>query len=210
MYYPGRVPIDHEDTLRHLSLATAIIIVSSGCALIPPADVPPLSGTSRQVVVLDIDGTLTPRNIEFSTPRESAADAINAFHKKGYTVVYLTTRVPAFQSNLPDWLARNGFPDGPLHVAQTANERANPADYKARVMGQYIHAGWRLAYAYGDSTTDLVAYSRAGLPRDRVFALKRKHADHCQEGVYEMCLESWAQHMSFIENEVPETVPGEV
>ncbi len=189
--------------MRHPALATAIIILS-GCALIPPADVQPLSGTNRQVVVLDIDGTLTPRNIEFFTPRESAADAINAFHKKGYTVVYLTTRVPAFQSNLSGWLARNGFPGGTLHVAQTANERANPADYKARVLAEYVQAGWRLAYAYGDSTSDLVAYSRMGVPRDRVFALKRKYADHCQEGVYELCLEGWAQHVSFIENEVPD------
>lgn len=194
---------DSENTLRHLVLATAIISLT-GCALIPPADVPPLAGTNRQVVVLDIDGTLTPRNIEFFRPRESAADAINAFHGKGYTVVYLTTRVPAFQSNLSGWLARNGFPEGTLHVAQTANERANPADYKARVLGQYVHAGWRLAYAYGDSTTDLVAYSRVGLPMDRVFALKRRHADHCQEGIYGLCLESWTQHMSYIENDVPE------
>lgn len=189
--------------MHHSALATAILVLS-GCVPAPPAEVPPLSATHVQVVVLDIDGTLTPRNVDFFEPRASASDAINAFHKKGYKVVYLTTRVQAFQSMLPDWLRRNGFPEGTLHVAQTANERANPADYKARVLRQYVQAGWRLAYAYGDSTTDFVAYSRVGIPQDRVFALKRKHADNCQDGVYKLCLESWAQHLPFIENEVPD------
>ena len=188
--------------MRHTALAIATLALS-GCALIPTAEVPAISATQRQAVVLDIDGTLTPRVLAVFEPRPNAADAVNAFMKKGYKVVYVTTRVPVFQATLPDWLRQNGFPAGTLHVAHTAEERASPADFKARVLGQYVQVGWLLEYAYGDSTTDFDAYARAGVPRHRVFALKRRNETQCQDGVYELCLDGWTQHLPFIDRQVP-------
>jgi len=188
--------------MRHIALAIATLALP-GCAPVAPAEVPAISATQRQAVVLDIDGTLTPRDLDVFEPRQNAADAVNAYMKKGYKVVYVTTRVPVLQATLPDWLRQNGFPAGTLHVAQTAEERASPADFKARVLGQYVQVGWRLEYAYGDSTTDFDAYARAGIPRDHVFALKRRNASQCQEGVYELCLDGWTQHLPFIERQVP-------
>src|SRR5882724_1033300 len=151
-----------------------VTLVLWGCALIPPADVPSISPSQNQAVITDIDGTLTPRNLDVFEPRPDAARALRALADKGYKIVYLTTRIPLYQSGLSDWLRQNGFPVGVLHVAQTAQERASPAEYKAAVLAGYLRAGWRLEYAYGDSSTDFIAYAKAGMPKQRVFALKRK------------------------------------
>lgn len=176
----------------------------SGCAQVPPAEVPPTSATQRHVVVLDIDGTLTPDNPDVFEARPSAAEAVGALSNKGYKIVYVTTRIPLFQSMLPKWLKENGFPDGSsLHIAQTSEERADPSDYKARILALYSQKGWRLDYAYGDSSTDFTAYAKAGIPREHVFALKRRDATVCQDGAYQTCLDGWTEHLPYIEREIP-------
>jgi hypothetical protein len=109
--------------------------------------------------------------------------------------VYITTRVPGFQFSVPSWLNENSFPAGHLHVAQSSQERENAADFKLRVLNSYIASGWRLSYAFGDSPTDFIAYERAGLPKERVFALKRKGRDTCEEGVYSACLDGWTEYL---------------
>lgn len=181
----------------------AMVLGISGCAQVPPAAVPRASATQHQVVILDIDGTLTPKNLDVFEPRPSAADAVGALSKKGYKIVYLTTRIPLYQSTLPTWLQQNGFPAGSLHVAQTSEERANPSDYKSGILTLYRCAGWSLDYAYGDSSTDFAAYAEAGIPREHVFALKRKGAKVCQDGTYQTCLDGWAEHLPYIEREIP-------
>ncbi|EHR70946.1 LNS2 (Lipin/Ned1/Smp2) [Burkholderiales bacterium JOSHI_001] len=174
----------------------------AGCAAIPPAAVAPSPAQRNQVLVLDIDGTLTPHNLYVLEVRPAAPQVVQAYADKGYTIVYLTTRLPLYQSMLPDWLARQGFPAGPLHAAQSAAEREDAATFKAGVLARYRAAGWQLAYAYGDSASDFEAYSRAGLPPERVFALKRRFAETCTAGLYRSCLEGWVEHLPFVEREV--------
>lgn len=190
------------DNMRHLLLAVGALSMW-GCALIPPAEVPTPTPSQGQAVVLDIDGTLTPKDVDVFEPRLGAADALNALSRKGYKIVYLTTRIPLFQSGLQDWLRENGFPSGGLHVAQTAEERDNAARFKAQILAAYAKAGWRLAYAYGDSSTDFTAYAEAKIPKERVFALKRRGSKTCQDGIYQACLEGWAEHLAYIEREIP-------
>ena len=190
------------DNMRHLLLAVGALSIW-GCAQILPAEVPPPTPSQGQAVVLDIDGTLTPKDINVFEPRLGAADAFNSLSRKGYKIFYLTTRIPLFQSGLQDWLRQNGFPSGGLHVAQTAEERDNAAKFKAQVLATYAKAGWRLAYAYGDSSTDFTAYAEAKIPKERVFALKRRGSKTCQDGIYQACLEGWAEHLTYIEHEIP-------
>lgn len=190
-----------RSSMRHLTLAIATLVLS-GCELIPPVDVPPMSAEQKQAVVFDIDGTLTPRDIYVFEARPGAANAVSAIAKKGYRVVYITTRIPLYQSVLPDWLRDNGFPVGSLHVAQTSEERSDPAGFKAGILDRYKTAGWHLAYAYGDSTTDFEAYAKAGIPRGRVFALKRRFSRACADGAYESCLDGWLEHLPYIDREI--------
>jgi HAD superfamily, subfamily IIIB (Acid phosphatase) len=183
---------------------TILVVTLSGCALIPPVDIPIASKNKAQVVVFDIDGTLTPHDWYVWESRLDASGAVNAFMKKGYDIVYVTTRIPLVQFILPDWLRKNGFPAGTLHVAQTTEQRSKPKEYKAGILGQYSKSGWKIAYAYGDSTSDFEAYAEVGIPADRVFALKRRGESECRPGVYKACLDGWTQHLPFIDNQVAE------
>jgi phosphatidate phosphatase PAH1 len=186
---------------RFTSLFCALFLAA--CAQLPPAEIPSAPQTRAQVVVLDIDGTLTPEDWAFAEVRPAAAQTVTAYSAKGYTIVYLSVRIPGLQQDLPGWLDRNGFPRGTLHVAQTSEERNDAGAYKSAVLTQYVKQGWRLAYAYGDSWTDFQAYASAGMPKERVFALRRRSQQNCQPGVYKACLDGWQQQPLYVEREVP-------
>jgi HAD superfamily, subfamily IIIB (Acid phosphatase) len=177
---------------------------ASACVQIPATPINPPLGQKNQAIVVDIDGTLTPGVMNVKELRPDAVRATNAYAKKGYQVLYVTTRSPLAQSQLPKWLTDNNFPDGPLHVAQTQDQRDHPAEYKANILNQYTKLGWHLSYGYGDSSTDFLAYGNSGLTKDRVFALKRRHADKCQDGIYAACLDGWTEHLPFIEALAPQ------
>ncbi|WKE64053.1 HAD family acid phosphatase [Gallaecimonas kandeliae] len=173
-----------------------------GCSQLPAAEVPLPSPGQASLVVSDIDGTLTPEILAVNQARPDAAKALRAFAEKGYRIVYVSTRIPLFQSGLPAWLRKNGFPEGSLHVAQSSEDRGNPARFKAQILNAYVKQGWRLAYGFGDSSTDFAAYAAAGIPKERVFALKRKGAKDCQPGLYQRCLSSWTQLLPYIAKDV--------
>jgi phosphatidate phosphatase PAH1 len=187
--------------MRHLLLASSLISMC-GCTPIPPADVPRPTLSQNEAVVTDVDGTLTPRNIEVFMVRPGAVEALNAISRKGYKIVYLTARTPLFQSGLPDWLRKNGFPPGTLHVAQTFEDSDHPDKFKANVLAAYTNAGWHLAYAYGDSHTDFTAYAEAKIQKEHVFALKRKGSKACENGLYQACIDGWVEHLTYIEHEI--------
>lgn len=173
-------------TLHGICLA-AIMLLGAQTAAADPA-------IGRQLVVFDIDGTLTPHNLFVREARPGAAEVVATYVAQGYHVIYLTTRIPSFQSGLSAWLARHGFPAAPLHVAQSREERRDPVAFKAKVLEEYAQSGWQLAWAYGDSPTDFAAYARAGIPKERVFALRRRFAPACADGVYQACLDGWLEH----------------
>ena len=187
----------------HRIVPLVIALSLWACAQIPPMKVPMASQSQRQAVVVDIDGTLTPQVVSICQARPGAADGLRTFAAKGYKIVYVTARNPLFQAGLPAWLRHNGFPKGSLHVAQTHDERSHVAKFKARILDDYVQRGWTLAYAYGDSPTDFRAYGGAGIPREHIFALRRRDDEGCQGGIYHRCLNGWREHLPFIEREVP-------
>lgn len=176
---------------------------ATGCAQLPAVPIPAPSSQVRQVVVLDIDGTLTPHDLSVFEARPDAEKVVAAYLRKGYKIVYVTTRVPGFQSGLAQWLEKHNFPSQPVHIAQTAEERKMPAAFKASILRSYTEKGWQLAYAYGDSSTDFLAYMSAGIPQGRIFALKRRGSEVCEGGGFATCLDDWTAHIGYVEREVP-------
>lgn len=168
------------------------------CATIPSTGIQSPTPSQHQLVVVDIDGTLTPEPMDVGKARPGAADALRAFAQKGYKVIYITARTPLFQSGLQDWLHQNHFPDGPLHVAQNSQERDDVAGFKARILETYAKAGWDLSYAYGDSSTDFEAYAKAGIHPTHVFALKRRGSPTCQCCIFNACLDGWETQLGYI------------
>lgn len=176
-------------------LIAALALLANACTLLP-TDVPGASDTTRQAVIFDIDGTLTPTPRAIRTAREDAAAAARRFAGQGYQIVYLSARVRLLQAGIPDWLQDNGFPPGPIHVPQGRADSRDHAAFKTRILQQYRDKGWRFVAAYGDSSTDFQAYAAAGIAQERVFALRRAGEDACQPGTWRQCLPSWTAHLA--------------
>lgn len=174
-----------------------LALLATNCALTPDEVVPAQPGDAH-AVVFDIDGTLTPDVHMVFTARDGAARAVRAFADSGVEIVYLTARVTMLQSAIPGWLEENGFPEGSIHVTETAMDRDDHAAFKLRVLESYLENGWTFVAAYGDSSTDFEAYAGAGLPRDRVFALLRDGDEDCQPGKWQGCYATWAEQMDLI------------
>lgn len=149
-------------------------------------------------VVFDIDGTLTPKVVAINTARDGAAAAVQTFADAGHQVIYLSARIRLFQAGVPDWLEKNGFPSGELHLTESREQRKDHAGFKASVLDAYVADGCRFVAAYGDSTSDFEAYASAGISPQRIFALKREGEESCQAGAWAGCYETWEEQMGII------------
>lgn len=178
-------------------LLLLILALCTGCTLTPyKVDVAPAD--HNLAVVFDIDGTLTTRVRAIRSTREGAVAAVQAYAAAGYRIIYLSARNPLFQWHIPFWLEQHGFPEGAIHVMDLREHREDHASFKRRVLDEYRANGWVLAAAYGDSSTDFVAYADAGIERDHVFALRREDAETCEAGHWAACFSGWTEQMNVI------------
>lgn len=175
--------------MRQLALFLLLLPVA-GCSLSSEAVVDAPEGRAR-AVVFDIDGTLTPQPVKIHTARPGAANAAQSFASAGYTIIYLSARTRLLQRGIPGWLEDKGFPAGRINLTESGADARDHAAFKQRVLEDYIAHGWRIEYAFGDSTTDFEAYAGAGIPRECVYALKREGRDSCEPGIWAACLEGW-------------------
>ncbi len=188
-----------------LITALALLVFMLGCSgKIAPQKIVPANEQQLHAIISDIDGTLTPNVLMYFKARKDAATALQKLSAKGYKIIYVTTRIPLFQSNLKDWLKEEGFPEGPLHVAQTSEQRDAPEKFKAAILNQYRTKGWQLQYAYGDSSTDFIAYNHAGINKEKIFAFRRKGRSDCKPGLFQACLEGWTEYLRYIETQIPD------
>lgn len=195
-YHTSVVLFLRGETMRNL-IILLIVMLCSSCAL-PPADIPNAPQEKAPAVVFDIDGTLTPRPIEVWEARDNATKVVQLFADKGYKIIYLSARPKLFQANIPNWLKKEGFPDGSVNVPETAEDEKDAAHFKTRILRDFQAHGWKIEFAFGDSTTDFDAYAAVGIPKERVFALQREGETSCQKGTWQACLTGWAEHMNSI------------
>src|SRR5258706_12493410 len=154
-----------------IPIVLLIVALFSSCAHARPIPNAPHNGAPA--VVFDIDGTLTPRRLEFLEVRPDAAKAVHIFAKKGYKIIYLSARSEVNEKATFDWLKRKGFPDGSLHLGESVADARNPVEFKKRILLGFLARGWKLEFAYGDQSTDFKAYAAVKIPKQRVFALQR-------------------------------------
>lgn len=179
------------------------VLLCSACAQLSPSPIPPAPSKQAQAVVFDIDGTLTPSVPDIVTARKNAANVAKVYADRGYRIIYLTTRNGFFSAGIPDWLAKHGFPESSVHVAQTSEDRCHPEIYKQGILEQYQASDWNLTFAYGDSSTDFTAYRKVGIPKAHIFALRRTTAESCLEGEWQECLPGYDQHLETLQKTLP-------
>ena len=135
-----------------------------------------------QVIVTDIDGTLTFDDNELlfeiadgsHVPLEktAAAELTQAWHAKGYQIIYLTARPHVFRAETRAWLAAKGYPSGPIITANDLVLGDAAADYKTRWVGWVKDSfGWDIVAAYGNADSDIAAYEAAAIPKAVTFII---------------------------------------
>lgn len=155
---------------------------------------PPTNGLVRcdATVVTDIDETLTVSDEEFIEQaldatyvpemRPEANAAMQAWVDAGQRVVYVTARGAenvlddgrtVFEAT-DDWLDLHGFPrsTGDLLLAPEGPVFGEDAiAHKTTTLGALQDAGADLVAAYGNSESDLEAYTAVGLTTDQIWVV---------------------------------------
>ncbi len=131
-----------------------------------------------QLVVSDIDGTLTSFENAFVSSEVSGSDvavqpgAPEVFQQlaaKGYLPIYVTARPRATTEATRQWLASVGMPLGALRLSPgIVLPGSATVDYKTGVLHKLQQAGLELALGNGNRASDLEAYTTAGLASDRI------------------------------------------
>jgi len=132
------------------------------------------------LAITDIDGTLTTSDTELFTQLLNgsyvpaaypmAVELTTTHATKGHIVIYITGRPWWLTQRSRDWLRMLGFAPGPLHLAANNADilptDASVGEYKKAWLAGLSAKGYVLDLAYGNATTDIYAYTGAGLAPD--------------------------------------------
>ena len=152
-----------------------------------------VAGTGSSVLVTDVDGTLTSsengvvKQVIFNTnigTQAGAPEAMRTLVAAGYQPVYLTARGRGLTEMTRSWLARRGFPRGPIIMANGLTLPGKAAlDHKTRALAKLRADGVIARLAVGNRATDVAAYTRAGIPSQHLFVLATRYAGELRPSV---------------------------
>ena len=148
-------------------------------------------------VVFDLDGTITTSDVHVVAQtildsvsvstvigsgigrsydiraRTNALMCVRAWAAKGYQVVYLSGRQGSAYNMTLDWLIKHGYPPGPIHLTRTHLPTlpvyVSVGHFKIKYMEELKSKGLELYAAYGNTGTDIKAYEKVGIPKERTF-----------------------------------------
>lgn len=165
--------------------------------------------TGARAVLFDIDGTLTTGDREVA--RQVLLDAepemypganrvAQRYAEAGYLVVYITGRPYMLRNSTRAWLDRRGFPPGAL-VTTFALREALPGargvgGYKERILSDLIaRPRIHIVHAYGNASTDVCAYARAGIPPTDTYIIGKHAGSACAGYEPTRTLHSYEDHL---------------
>lgn len=135
--------------------------------------------SDTKLIVTDVDGTLTSSENSFVKaifkggnvkPHPGAAASLRDVAARGYQVVYVTARPDRFTDATRAWLGNNGFPRGPVRLADAwiVKPGAATVAYKAKVFAE-LEQSFSIAAGVGNRKSDVAAYTAAGIPAAQIF-----------------------------------------
>lgn len=156
-----------------------------------------------QVIVSDIDGTLTLSDDELSAQLNDyeyvqqawpgAVELTTTWQGKGYGMVYLTARTDELRSITRPWLDDMGFAYGPISTSPELVLGGTAADYKAGFLSRLLDdLQWDIIAVYGNAGSDIEAYAEVGIPLDRTFVI----GENGGEGGTVAIEGGWDQHIA--------------
>lgn len=154
-----------------------------------------------EMVVFDIDGTLTQGNRELANdivtdlfepllggdyvpePRADATRATAVYRETlGYQVAYLTARPYWLDRRTRQWLDGQDMAPGALRLTPSVTDGlptdSSVGEFKAGYLDRLINTlGLDVRRAYGNSTTDIYGYANGGLSKKNIYMI----GDHAGE-----------------------------
>ena len=129
---------------------------------------------------------------------EAAPEVVRAYVAMGAQPVFITARPYVYDAMTRRWLDTHGFPPGPLVMTADVLDAmpARVAAYKADSLGALEDAGMHLHAAYGNATTDICAYTAAGVPAERMFIMGPNGGDACDGGPASQAVTSYPEHLA--------------
>jgi len=140
---------------------------------------------NTELVVSDVDGTLTDSENAFPdslfTHRAVAANdgaprALETLRKRGYWIVYLTSRGQFFTEATRRWLRDKGFPNGPLRLAEdfVTLPGHETVEYKSGAMKSIVQSHFIIGVGIGNRRSDKEAYSAVGVPTTAIYIFRKE------------------------------------
>lgn len=146
-----------------------------------------------RTVLFDIDGTLTTGDSELVENtligdkidmRRDANALAKHWAKRGLTPVYLTGRPYMYNVSTRQWLAKHGFPHGPLvtvkFVGQGSPSSGGVGRFKRRWVASLLKRGLVVVAAYGNAKTDVCAFAEAGVAPTATFIVGKHGGKACE------------------------------
>lgn len=166
-----------------------------------------------RAVVFDIDGTLTTGDTEVveqvlwdAEPEmyPGAPAVARRYAEAGYLLVYITGRPYMMRQAARGWLDRNGFPPGILVTTRALGEAVPGAggvgDYKERALSDLVsRPRIHLVTAYGNASTDVCAYARAGIPPTATYIIGKHGGTACTGYQRTRTITSYLEHLPELE-----------
>jgi phosphatidate phosphatase PAH1 len=133
-----------------------------------------VAAPTTRAIVSDVDGTLSEsedavlNTVVFGDDIAHQPDAPDALAAARRPIIYVTARGDQFTEVTRLWLRVHGFPRGPLRLARASITApgAKTVAFKTRTLRELAIP---VVAAVGNRASDVEAYTRAGLPPDRIF-----------------------------------------
>jgi len=173
------------------SLFLILVACLAGCGE-GASDLPDCS-TIKQVVVTDIDETLTTLDAEFvqqildpsydPAMRAGGPELLRGYAERGFVIHYLTARAGTWvvgestscEQATIDWLKLHDFPWAEGRTWLTLPDDVVTGEdtiaYKTAAIEDRQAEGYTYVYAYGNAVTDIEAFVAAGIDLSRIFTV---------------------------------------
>lgn len=160
-----------------------------------------------QVILTDIDGTLTTSDFELIDEFLLASDAemftdanlvMQTWAAKDYRIVYLTGRPQLINRYSRGWLKDHNFPLGPLKLTNNNTDVIPNEEGVQEFKTEFLvdlrdRLGVNIVNAYGNATTDIGAYAAAGIPKTNTFIIGENAGTENT-----IAIPSYTEHLPFL------------
>lgn len=179
-----------------------------------------------QIVVSDIDGTLTTSDDEVSidvldemfedlrdgdyvaAAYPQGPELTQMWRAKGYPLVYLTGRPYWLLDHTRAWLRDGGYAPGLVRTTDRHRDvlptESGVGGFKAAFLQQLRDAGYDIVAAYGNATTDVWAYAQASIPPAQTFII----GPHAGAGGTVAIQSDWRAALPLVRDHAAATTPA--